>query len=70
VSYDADSSLVNDYDNSTGSSGMPSRLRAAERPERNEPRQSRKRTGSLGGWRDGDSRVQSSQKINEFAIGA
>jgi len=25
VSYDADSSLVNDYDNSTGSSGMPSR---------------------------------------------
>lgn len=24
VSYDADSSLVNDYDNSTGSSGMPS----------------------------------------------
>jgi len=46
VSYDADSSLVNDYDNSTGSSGMPSRLRAAERPERNDPRQSRERTGS------------------------
>lgn len=34
VSYDADSSLVNDYDNSTGSSGMPSRgNRAGRRPK-------------------------------------
>jgi len=55
VSYDADSSLVNDYDNSTDSSGMPSRLRATERPERNDPRQSRKRglvhgDGGMEGW--------------------
>lgn len=34
VSYDADSSLVNDYDNSTGSSGMPSRGNCRQPPRR------------------------------------
>lgn len=46
VSYDADSSLVNDYDNSTGSSGIPSRP-AGGSPRRqpgDDPRQSRKHT--------------------------
>jgi len=41
VSYDADSSLVNDYDNSTSSSGMPSQLQATV--PAGDPRQSRKR---------------------------
>lgn len=68
VSYDADSSLVNDYDNSTGSSGTPSRGNCRQ-PRRQATQGNPERGARTGSWARDESHVRSSPKINELGIG-